>query len=81
MSLDVNVVQWKHLVDRSQKENFSFPHPTSYVTITSHVWKVSPKMQPTLCLVGKRSGRQPIVASAAGHNKDLFFLCDDYSGQ
>ena len=38
-------------------------------------------MQPTLCLVGKRSGRPPIVASAAGHNKGLFFLCDDNSRQ
>ena len=39
-----------HLADRSQKESFSFLHPTSCVTIITRL-EVSPKMQPTLCLV------------------------------
>ena len=33
-------------------------------------------MQTTLRLVGKRAGRPPVVASAAGHNSGLLFLCD-----
>ena len=36
-------------------------------------------MQTTLRLVGKRAGRPPVVALAAGHNSGLLFLCDTVS--
>ena len=36
-------------------------------------------MQTTMRLVGKRAGRSPVVASAAGRNNGLLFLCDTVS--
>ena len=36
-------------------------------------------MLTTLRLAGKRAGRPPVVASAAGHNSGLLFLCDTIS--
>ena len=36
-------------------------------------------MQTTVHLVGKRAGRSPVVATAAGHTSGLLFLCDTVS--
>ena len=38
-------------------------------------------MPRSLHLVGKRAGRSPIVASAAGHNESLLFAWDSHSGR
>ncbi len=37
------------------------------------------RLQAALRLVGKRTGRLPVVASAVGRNSSLLFLCDTVS--
>ena len=50
--------------------------------LSPHIWRVSPSVPRTLCLVGKQAGRSPIEALATGPNKSLFFfVLDKTSGR
>ena len=51
------------------------------VLLSPHIWRVSPSVPRTLCLVGKRAGQSPIEALATGLNKSLFFVLDKTSGR
>ena len=56
------------LLDKN-RQNLRLPSRQPAVLLPSHIWRSSSTMQTTLHLVGKREGRSPVVASAAGRNK------------